>query len=110
MMLSHLLKNRLRQEEVPQGSASALSAPVADPLARIRTTKQHAITLGDALLGDLRGNLHIGTPPLPAEIWRLLTFYIDVVATADFATAAATDESPPSTEEAAPTIPEYLTT
>ena len=110
MMLSHLLKNRLRQEEVPQGSASALPAPGADPLARIRTTKQHAITLGDALLSVLTDNLRQGDPALLDEIWRLLTFYIDVVATADFAAARATDVSPPSTEELVPTIPEYLTT
>jgi len=95
---------------VPQGSASALPAPGADPLARIRTTKQHAITLGDALLSVLTDNLRQGDPALLDEIWRLLTFYIDVVATADFAAARATDVSPPSTEELVPTIPEYLTT
>jgi hypothetical protein len=105
-----LLKNRPRQDGLPQGSAEALPAPVADPLARFRTTKEHAITLGDALLSVLTDNLRQGDPALLDEIWRLLPFYIDVVATADFATAAATDVSPPSREEAVPTIPEYLTT
>jgi hypothetical protein len=105
-----LLKNRPRQDGLPQGSAEALPAPVADPLARFRTTKEHAITLGDALLSVLTDNLRQGDPGLLDEIWRLLPFYIDVVATADFAAAAATDVSPPSREESVPTIPEYLTT
>jgi hypothetical protein len=104
-----LLKNRPRPDGVPQGSASALPAPVANPLARIRTTKKHAITLGDALLGVLKDNLDNGDPALLDEIWRLLPFYIDVVATADFAAARATDVTPPS-QKSAPTVPEYLTT
>jgi len=109
-MFSHRLKNQPRHEELPQGSAEPLPAPGADPLARFRTTKEHAITLGDALLGVLTDNLRQGDPALLDEIWRLFPFYIDVVATADFATARAIDESPPSPEESAPPIPEYLTT
>jgi hypothetical protein len=96
---------------VPQGSASALPAPVANPLARIRTTKDHAITLGDAYISVLTDNLHgLGDPTLLAEVWRHLPFFIDVVATADFAAARAADKSPTLSKEAAPTVPEYLTT
>src|SRR4051812_30318611 len=108
MMFLHLLKNRPRQEELPQGSAEALPTLLTDPLARFRTTKEHAITLSDALLGVLTDNLRQGDPALLDEIWRLFPFYIDVVATADFAAARATDVSPPS-QEAAPSIDEYLT-
>jgi hypothetical protein len=108
--LQLLLKNRPRQKELPLGSASALPAPVADPLARIRTTKKHAITLGDALLGVLKDNLDNGDPALLDEIWRLLPFYIDVVATADFALARATDPPLPVSSESVPPVPEYLTT
>src|SRR5205814_6840537 len=55
-------------------------------------------------------NLHgLGDPALLAEVWRHLPFFIDVVATADFAASAATEASPPS-QEAEPTVPAYLTT
>ena len=104
------LKNRPRHEDVPPGSASALPAPGALALARIRTTKEHAITLGDALLGALKDNLDNGDPALLDEIWRLFSFYVDVVATTDFATTTATDVPPPFIEEPVPPVPEYLTT
>lgn len=60
-----LLKNWPRQKELPQGSAEQLPAPGADPLARIRTTKEHAMTLGDAYIRVLTDNLHgLGDPAL----------------------------------------------
>jgi hypothetical protein len=109
MMLLPLLKNRLRPRELPQGSDTTQPAPVPDPLARFQTTKARAILFGDSLLSHLTQNLRQGDPRLLADIWELLPFFIDVVATVDVAQAVAA-QAPPSREEPSPTVPEYLTT
>jgi hypothetical protein len=112
MMLLHLLKNRPRTGELPLGGDTSLPEAVADPLARFQTTKARAITYGDSLVGRLTQNLHQGDSDLRllSDIWELLLFCTDAVATADAAAAHATEASPPSREESAPSIPEYLTT
>src|SRR5947209_8729265 len=110
MMLLHLLKNRPRAEALPGGSETGLSDASSDPLARFQTTKARAITIGDSLVGRLTQSLHQGDPRLVWDILDLLPFFIDVVATADVAQAAATEAHAPSRKESAPTVPEYLTT
>jgi hypothetical protein len=108
MQFLNLLKNRPRTEALPRGSDTQLTFP--DPLARFQTTKARAITFGDVLVSRLTENLRQGDPRLLSDIWDLLPFFIDVVATADVATAAAADTSQPSREETASAIPNYQTT
>ena len=110
MLLLDLLKNRPRQEALPGGSETGLPEASSDPLARFQTTKARAITYGDSLVERVTQSLHQGDPRLLWEILDLLPFFIDVVATADVAQAAATEAHAPTREESAPSIPEYLTT
>jgi hypothetical protein len=110
MMLLHLLKNRPRHEALPGVSEAGLPEASSDPLARFQTTKARAITYGDSLVERVTQSLHQGDPRLLWEILDLLPFLIDVVAAVDVAQAAATEAQPPTREETAPTVPEYLTT
>jgi hypothetical protein len=111
MMLLRLLKSRLEPVESGQGDTPPPDAP-ASPLARFQTTKARAILHGDSLVGRVRENLHhLGDDPRQlSDIWDLLTFFIDVSATADFAQAEAIKASPASREETGSALPEYLTT
>jgi hypothetical protein len=110
MMLLPLLKNRLRPRDLPQGSDTTQPAPVPDPLARFQTTKARAITYGDSLVGCLTESLRQGDSRLLSDIWEFIPFFIDVVATADVAQAAATEAQTPSREESVSALPDYLTT
>jgi hypothetical protein len=109
MHFLHLLKNRPRQEALRGLSETCLPAATSDPLARFQTTKARAITYGDSLVDHITQGLHQGDSRLLWEVLDLLPFLIDVVATADVAHSAATEAQAPCAE-AAPGIPEYLTT
>src|SRR5262249_3801730 len=101
---TNLLSAQSAPHNVQAGRTHEALDTSADQLALFQETREQAIAYGDDLLRIMAADLRQGARTQLAALWEYLPYYIDVVATAQFAIQQATAPTPAQTPERAPTM------